>query len=329
MIIEKRKMSNTNNIMVYIVRKEIQDDVIEKRIGTFAKPRDVSTIINHDADVYTEDGKLLLRFRKNVLHQKNINAFYDNMIRFAKQKTKTRGVASGSKTMNPGSNPAIMSNVFGYFDKWPIVQKHMFKTIGITPPSKVRICSFNFHNPREWEKAIPLIQEIDTMYSKMNPQEYKRQISMADQTGFRIAGTAFSTITTNVNLQTAYHRDKGDTKEGFGNLVVIEQGSKYTGGYTVFPQYGIGVDVRTGDYLAMDVHQIHGNTPIVSSDNDSIRLSIVCYLRKNIYEYSKGTDEKDVKKVYEIMKMAKDRYMKIKGGWPGAASPRRPSSDRT
>ena len=34
------------------------------------------------------------------------------------------------------------------------------------------------------------------------------------------------------------------------------------GGYTCFPQFGIGVDVRRGDFLAMDVHEWHMTTPI-------------------------------------------------------------------
>ena len=60
-------------------------------------------------------------------------------------------------------------------------------------------------------------------------------------------------------FQTALHRDAGDFKGGFGNLSVIERG-KYHGGYTVFPQFGIGINLRNNDFVAMDVHQWHANT---------------------------------------------------------------------
>ena len=94
-----------------------------------------------------------------------------------------------------------------------------------------------------------------------------------------------------MNYQTTVHTDKGDDIEGFGNLAVIEKG-KYTGGETCFPQYGLGVDVRTGDILYMDVHQPHGNLPI-QLENDTVkRLSIVCYLRKNIWDQTKGKTQK-------------------------------------
>ncbi len=99
---------------------------------------------------------------------------------------------------------------------------------------------------------------------------------------FHIKGTSFSTITTNLNFRTAAHTDSGDWPEGFGNLVVIEHGSPYTGAYTGFPQYGVAVDCRMGDFLAMDVHQIHGNSPMIPSDDTSQRLSLVSYLREGI-----------------------------------------------
>ena len=73
---------------------------------------------------------------------------------------------------------------------------------------------------------------------------------------FKIKGTSFTTVTTNVNaLPPKIHKDKGDDEEGFGNLAVIENG-EYSGGGTCLPQYGVGFDVRSGDVLFMDVHEM-------------------------------------------------------------------------
>jgi hypothetical protein len=145
--------------------------------------------------------------------------------------------------------------------------------------------------PDNFKKLVPLIKEIDNYYKKFAPAEYAKQRRKANQTPFKITGTSFTTVTTNVNFQTAVHTDKGDDEEGFGNLVVIERG-KYKGGETCFPQYGIGVDVRTGDVLFMDVHQPHANLPIEIEEPDTKRLSIVCYLRKNIWEQTKNKTKK-------------------------------------
>jgi hypothetical protein len=94
------------------------------------------------------------------------------------------------------------------------------------------------------------------------------------------------------------HTDKGDDEEGFGNLVVLERG-EYTGGETCFPQYGLGVDVREGDVLFMDVHEVHGNLPMKSvkpaeGEKEAIRLSVVCYLRKKIWDKTRGKTRKQL-----------------------------------
>jgi hypothetical protein len=144
------------------------------------------------------------------------------------------------------------------------------------------------------------------LYKQLVPDKYNKQKKKAIQTPFRIANTSFTTITTNVNFQTTVHTDKGDDLEGFGNLVVIENGN-YIGGETCFPQYGIGVDVRNGDIIFMDVHEPHGNLPIQLETSESKRLSIVCYLRKSIWEQTKGKTRKFMEKQNKTMKNIKSK----------------------
>jgi hypothetical protein len=81
-------------------------------------PSDIKKIIKEDADVFTEDGKLLLRFRKNQINKDYRNLFYDNVIQFATLKTNNRGSASGSKTLNVKTNPKIMTNILFYIIKF-------------------------------------------------------------------------------------------------------------------------------------------------------------------------------------------------------------------
>ena len=49
--------------------------------------------------------------------------------------------------------------------------------------------------------------------------------------------TKIYTAIKNVNWQTSIHTDKGDDSEGFGNLVVLEEG-KYPWAETCYLQYG-------------------------------------------------------------------------------------------
>jgi len=302
-MIEKKEKKG--NVTVYYVKKNYEDNKLEKVMNKKLKKDDIETIINHDADVYTIDGKLLLRFRKNKLKKQNIDAFYNNIIKFALTTTSNRGSASGSKKKNVYNNPKIMSNIIGYFDKLSPQHKSLFKKMGKPLPKiTVRETRFTADYPDKFNKTIPLIKEIDKYYEEFIPEHYKKQKKKANQTPFHIADTAFTTVTTNVNYQTTVHTDKGDDPDGFGNLVVIENG-KYSGGETCFPQYGIGVDVRTGDLLYMDVHQPHGNLPIELENTEAKRLSIVCYLRKSIWEQTKGKTRKFMQRQNKTMKNLK------------------------
>lgn len=288
MIIKKEEK---DGVTVYTVDKDFDDDKLKKKMDKLLKSDDVKVIIKDDSDVYTSDGKLLLRFRKNKLSKEHQDEFYEGVIKFAKNVSSLRGTASGSKKKTLGTIKKVMSNIFGYFDRWTPSQKVTFRKLGRKPSIDVRECRFNMDYPELYKKTIPLIEDIDRMYAKLTPDFYAKQKSKAKQTHFKISDTSFTTITTNVNFQTGLHTDKGDDEEGFGNLAVIERG-KYTGGETCFPQYGIGIDVRSGDVLFMDVHQPHANLPIHKKTDDATRLSIVCYLRRNVWLNSKNKSRK-------------------------------------
>ena len=285
MIIKKEKRGG---VTVYYVDKDYDDAKLKTVIGKKLKRRQIKNIIDDDADVYNAEGKLLLRFRKNKLNKEHVRDFYDNVIQFAKGVTSNRGTSSGSEHKNLEENEKVMTNIFGYFDKLGPGQKFVLKQNGLKIPKiTARETRFVRDYPEKYKKTIPLIEEIDRFYEEYVPENYGKQKRKANQTQFKIANTAFTTVTTNVNYQTAVHRDAGDDAEGFGNLAVIEHG-EYTGGETCFPQYGIGVDIRMHDVIYMDVHQAHGNLPIVPKTKDAKRLSIVCYLRTSIWEQTKG-----------------------------------------
>jgi len=277
------KVDRSKAVPVYTVRKILTDAQTTACKGKFMDESNYPVILKEDGDVYTEDGELLVRFRKNVLSKKAIDDAYEAMKVFVRNVTTNRGYASGSeKGLATGQKNPVRSNIMGYFDKWSISQRSTFKRSGIKAPGKCRYCTFNVKFPKDWEKIVPLIKEIDQQYKKLCPKEHADQLKAANLTPFHIPGTAFSTLTTNLNFRTAAHQDTGDWPTGFGNLAVIERGKHYEGAYTGFPQYGVAADCRTGDFLAMDVHQVHGNTPKNPKEDDSIRLSLVNYLRQNI-----------------------------------------------
>ena len=155
------------NITIYYVKKDYDDSKLEKVMDKKLKRTDIKDIIHDDADVYTEDGKLLLRFRKNKLNKKNVDDFYENVINFAVTPTSNRGSASGSKSKNIYDNPKIMTNIIGYFDKLSPRQKFMFKQKGKSLPKiTVRETRFLQDYPEKYKNLIPLIKEIDKYYEQ-------------------------------------------------------------------------------------------------------------------------------------------------------------------
>ena len=299
------------NIMIYHADKLMTDEKIMSLKGTHVTKSQIKLIIDHDADVYGEDGKLLLKFRKDVLPEEHIKMFYDAIIKFAHNKTDNRKNATGHRDSGDKKQTSVMSNIFGYFDKWTPNQKLMFTKNDRKPKINVRETRFNMDFPDLYKQTIPLIEDVDHWYKKTTPEYWANQHKKAKQTYFKIANTVFTTITTNLNYQTALHTDKGDDADGFGNLAVIQKG-EYEGGETCFPQYGIGVDVRTGDTLFMDVHQLHTNLPIILKTPDAQRLSIVCYLRTKIWEASKGLPKSFVAKHNKTVKLLTRTLIKKK-----------------
>jgi hypothetical protein len=126
----------------------------------------------------------------------------------------------------------------------------------------------------------------------------------------------------NRNFRTALHKDDGDFKEGFGNLTVLEYG-QYSGGATCFPRFGVGFNVRTGDFLAMDVHEWHCNNEMTETNDQKeynkrlpkiysnslttgtlgqekpfTRISFVCYLREKLVSCKSGPTHEYYKRIH-------------------------------
>ena len=194
-----------------------------------------------------------------------------------KSKFRVEGYVSKftGKTVNNSLGNLSQSNIIGYFDRPD-------RNLGKNAPL-CRTTAFTGQQTQKWKNVIPLIKSIDKQFKILVPDRYKAQYKRAQLTPFVIPKTSFSTLTINYNWRTALHKDAGDLKEGFGNLVVLEEpNKKYKGGYTGFPQYGVCVNVKNGDFLAMDVHEWHCNTKIISIDKDYTRLSLVAYLREKM-----------------------------------------------
>jgi hypothetical protein len=326
---EPAREPKVNGVKQVILEPKLTDDQIKAREGTYFSEKDADEIFDDDVDLYAKDpdapdGKrLLARLRKNVIPHDLVKLAWKSFYNSA-GASRNRGAAAGpidptskywtrrklnkksikgwsAQYMQNGKlskmrvNNNVFSSVLGYFEKTPFM--------GLP----CRLTSYTQRYFNEYKAGTPYIEAIDGLFKKLVPDRYKVQYKRAKgNPAFQIADTSFSSVTINRNFRTGLHMDAGDLREGFGNLTVIERG-QYKGGFTLFPRYKIGVNLRTADFLAMDVHEWHCNTEMKEEAghkkfNSSIpdiyvnnketgtqgieklysRLSFVCYLREKL-----------------------------------------------
>lgn len=257
---------------IFDIKPNTSFNEFKKQLGSYCNTVPI-TLYNPINDICVRDetdNSILFILKKNAVPLHQIHTTVEQYMPIIKRyKSTNRGFASGTKTREVHRfferSKEVHSTVVGYID---------------SPNNKrpCRLSQFSKLHFENYKTAIPMIKEVDSLFKLTLPERYTIQLQKAEQTQFRIENTAFTTITVNYNFQTAIHVDKGDCKEGFGVLVVS---SNATGGFLLFPRFDIGVVVKTGDVLFMNVHEYHCNSPIDEHDD---RMSFVFYLRNRLLD---------------------------------------------
>jgi len=323
-----------------IVKPIMTNEEIAAKEGMYFDEDDSFTIYDEDVDIYVEDTdgkkKLVAKLRKQVIEPEIVKTGWEGFWMSA-SPSRMRGAAAGpiqkksgywkkrtlantrgwstsylkddGQVSNMRVNNQVFSAVLGYFNAGTAMNK-----------IPCRLTSYTRLHFKNYKHGIPFIEAIDKCFKTLVPDRHELQRKAAAEKSFlQIEDTAFSSVTINRNFRTGLHMDDGDFKEGYGNLSVIERGH-YHGGYTLMPQFKIGFNVRTGDFLAMDVHQWHCNTKLYETEEDKkknkniprvhkselstgtlgdelpfSRVSFVCYLREKL----RDCDEKETKKYFK------------------------------
>lgn len=168
----------------------------------------------------------------------------------------------------------VLSGIAGWYDRYPRIP------FG-------RATSYTAREPEKFAMAYPFLQTLAKGFKDMLPWRYNNQMMAAKKLDprFLVPETPFTTITVNKTFRTAAHYDAGDLTSGLSNLLVLSNNGNYSGGYLIAPEYRVAVNVRPGDLLLINNHEVmHGNTPIVLNDEEAERISLVCYFREKMLE---------------------------------------------
>jgi hypothetical protein len=194
------------------------------------------------------------------------------MLPLDQQKEETKRMVQKYVCQTTYAN-GVLSGIAGWFDRYPRIPYG-------------RATSYTAREPHKFAMAYPFLQHLAKGFKELLPWRYENQMKAARKVDprFLVPGTPFTTITVNNTFRTAAHFDAGDLNSGLSNLLVLSNDGRFTGGYLIAPEYRVAVNVRPGDMLLINNHEVmHGNTPIVCEEG-SERISLVCYFREKMLE---------------------------------------------
>lgn len=295
------------------VSKALTDEETEALEGAALTENPSIILKDENVDVYCkETGDCILKLRKGVIPKKVAVEAYKALEKAGAAENSNRGMAAGRISDEEVMREVERQGGSGFVrlsdQRYKVVKKD--GTVSNVTRAKMshgsivgffgrtarvpycRMTSYTQADFSRFKRSYPIMWWVNRFYEALMPKAWGKQMETAanNSQDFVIEGTAFSTLTVNKNFPTACHYDAGDLRGCFGNLTVIRRG-KYEGGITCFPQYDAGVDVQTGDVLLMDVHKLHGNTPIKILEPKAARLALVMYYREDIQQCGTSDEE--------------------------------------
>ena len=216
--------------------------------------------------------------RKEATQKRNIAklAWFDNWFEeeWAPAEDRVAAAKAGKKryvTIQSRANRCY-SNVLGAIDR-----------SGRLPYGRLTVSTTK--RWEEFETNKPFYYEVNELLKQNLPDKFSvlsERFSMVKDQRYNLFGTAFTTITVNNNFQVAYHRDGNNAQGAVAALCVMEQG-KWDGYEFVFPELGIGFNIREGDiFIGDNQGLIHGMLPFENESADAENVMFVFYQRDQI-----------------------------------------------
>lgn len=277
------------------LHEALADEEVAPLLGQWAERDHYVHAIDETTRVNKPNGDCLGILLRGCLDSR-FCASVQPLLKTAAGKTDNRGVAAGplsNKQLAKGiavvGNRVTKLRMDGTIRKRTRAREVQSGIVGYTDPNGAfpycRMTAWTLENFAEMPKLMPLLQQADAQLAAHLPERHAAQMEVAVRTSpdFRLGETSFTTVTVNRNFRTAYHRDAGDLKQGFGVMCCMRSG-QWTGGWLVVPKYKTAFNMQHGDVLLMDVHEMHGNTAIVPYGKSYERITCVFYFREKVKE---------------------------------------------
>lgn len=254
--------------------------------GQFLDACHYERVIEDSTTVLKPDGTPLLMYVQDALPRSLCRAAFD-AFKDAPLHSSNRGMAAGgrfrprkkdgTRSRTVQSRP-MPSGVVGFLDR------------SVRNPY-CRMTALSLDHLEKFKAAQPFFVAASQTFEALAPDRWAAQRDFVDDVAkdFSISDTVFTTVTVNRSWRTAAHRDAEDYRPGLGVMAALE-GGHYAGCELIFPKYRTAVDLRTGGLLLADVHELHGNAPLVVRPPHQ-RLSFVFYAREKMQLCGSAAEE--------------------------------------
>tara|TARA_R100000781_G_scaffold65865_1_gene41450 strand:+ start:3495 stop:4328 length:834 start_codon:yes stop_codon:yes gene_type:complete len=156
------------------------------------------------------------------------------------------------------------------------------------------------------------------IYKKHLPELYEHDLKQAREgvnDDYRLIDTPYTTANINVNHAIKYHKDSGNIKESFSNVLILKE--HCTGGELVLPEYRIALEQSDGALCIFSGQkEIHGVMPIKPYKEDFYRASIVYYTLAQLehcYPYKQEVSRLNIKKRERAVKRKENIDPRVNG----------------
>lgn len=267
--------------------EEVTAHFMGRNLFTSDKPVIVTEVIRESAVFYKPDGSLLAVLLKECIDERLLDATYQ-LLRTVNQEPSNRPeiIGKGSRQPRIRKSDGKLSRRIGvaasvravHQGKADFLGHYRYKNSAPGEPD-CKMTGWTRRRTDVYLGALPFLYAVEEVYRTFLPRRYAAQKNYVDQIpeGHKIPGSVFTTWYVLKNCPTAVHIDKMDIPAGFGVMATL---GCFQGGEFCFPKYKIAFDYQPGDVLFADVHEAHGNFPVIGGE----RVASVFFVRKGMHE---------------------------------------------
>ena len=151
------------------------------------------------------------------------------------------------------------------------------------------------------DKLFTFQETLCEIYKEYLPELYNYDLEKTRgliDDDYRLVDTPYTTANINVNHAIKYHRDSGNIKGSFSNVLILKE--HCNGGELVLPEYRIALEQSDGALcIFKGQEEIHGVMPLRPYKKNFYRASIVYYTLaqlKHCYPYKEEVTRLNIKK---------------------------------